>query len=557
MTRPGPLGGAGAPGARIGASGTGARTRGVARPGGPPVELDGGSLSIDQLVAVARAGAEVRLDPAAEARVASAHARLHQAAASGRPIYGLTTGVGALDGDRAAPAPVGERQVALLRSHAAGVGEPMADDQVRAMLVARANTLARGVSGVAPGSLAAWLALLARGVTPVVPAAGSVGASDLAPLAHAALVLVGEGRARVGGAALPAAEALARAGLQPVALVGRDALAFINGLAQSSALGALAVHDAARLLAAAELSAALTLWAGGAPRDFLDPRLAREKGHPGQAESAARTRALLEGGEETACRGRHGGTAAAAEPGRAHPTAPAEPARPRLRAPLSSRYAPQVTGAARTALAVAEAAVETELNAGADNPVILADGTTWSNSATTGGHELATALDALAAALVPVAVAAERRVAALLDGRSTDLPAFLRHPRARAGTDSGFMIAQYSAAAVVAELRARAMPRSVQSVPTCPGEDLVSMSAPAARHAGWVVGEVETTIAIELLCAAQAADLATAAGGPPLPPALAAAHHAVREVVPVQVEDRLLGDDIAQVLALVRSGRLR
>ena len=439
--------------------------------------------------------------------------------AAGTPIYGVTTGVGALDRDRSAEVNPHDRQLALLRSHAAGVGPAMSEVATRAMMIARASTLARGMSGVSPVALDALLALIEHGVTPLVPELGSVGASDLAPLAHMALVLVGEGRARLDGEELTAAEALARAGLAPVRLAGRDGLALINGLAQSAALAALAVVGAAALIETAESAAAMTLSALGAPRDFLDPRLSDAKRHEGQRASAHATRDLLAGAI-----------------GR-------DPAGVPLRAPLSLRYAPQVTGAARSALAFATAAVEAELDAVADNPLLLADGSLCSNSATTGGQELAQALDLLAIAVTSLAVASERRTAALLDGSA--LPLALRHPRARAGVDSGLLIAQYTAAALVAELRARGGAASLHSIPTCPGEDHVSMSALAARQAGLAVDRARTVLAIEVLCACQAVDLA----GVELAPPLAVLHARLREAVPVLVEDRVLGEDIAAAIA--------
>ena len=493
--------------------------------GAAPVELDGRGLTAAELERAARGGAPVHLSADAVSRVVAAHEELYRLVAAGTPIYGVTTGVGALDRDRSAEVSEHDRQVALLRSHAAGVGPAMSDDAVRAMMVARANTLARGMSGVSPGALGALLALLARGVTPLVPELGSVGASDLAPLAHMALVLIGEGRARLDGDDLPAATALARAGLDPVRLAGRDGLALINGLAQSTALAALAAVDAAPLIETAEAAAAMTLCALGAPRDFLDARLGEAKRHGGQDASARAMRDLL-GGSITHAR------RAEAGPGS-------------LRAPLSTRYAPQVTGAARSALAFATTAIEAELDAVADNPLLFADGTLSSNSATTGGQELAQALDLLAISITSVAVASERRTAALLDGSA--LPLALRHPRARAGVDSGLLIAQYTAAALVAELRARGGAASLHSIPTCPGEDHVSMSALAARQAGFAIDRARTVVAIEVLCACQAVDLA----GVELAPPLAALHARVRERVPVLVEDRVLGEDIAAALAAI------
>jgi histidine ammonia-lyase len=496
----------------------------LARQAPAPLVLDGEHLALEDLVRIAREGAPVALGDAAASRVAESHARLVDIARGGERLYGLNTGVGALERDRASDAD--GRQEALLRSHAAGVGAPMRDDQVRAMMAVRASQLAAGRSGVTPAALAALIDMLNRGVLPVVPEAGSVGASDLAPLAHAALVLIGEGSARTaGGPSQSGLAALAAAGLAPVALAGRDALALINGLAQTAAIGGLAAWDARRLIGACEAVGALSLCALGAPSDFLDPRLAREKRHAGQEESSRRARELI-------------GAARAAGPSDGL-----------LRAPLSVRYAPQITGAARTALELVERVVAAELDAAVDNPYLGADGFITSNSPLTGGQELAQAFDLLATAVTSLAVASERRAAALLDERMSGLPAFLRHPRSRPGIDSGLMIAQYTAAALVAEMRARGGAASVQSIPTCAGvEDHVSMCSIAARHAAWAVERAETVAAIELLCAAQAADLA----GRPLPARLAPLHGALRARVPLQIEDRMLADDIQAALATLR-----
>lgn len=483
--------------------------------------LGGATLALDDLVRAAR-GAPISLAPDAVARIDAGAARFAALAASGRAIYGYTTGFGALEEARVAPADNAEHQRRLLRSHAAGVGAPMPDEVVRAMLVQRLHVLGRGASGVRRETAVALVALLERGITPVVPRGGSVGASDLAPLAHAALVLIGEGRARVDGEVVPGHEALARVGLAPIALAGRDAFALVNGLAQSVAYAALAVSEAEALVALADAACALGLAARGAPTDFLDPRLAAAKGHVGQDASAARLLALVAGA----------------------------PARGTLlRTTLSTRYAPHVHGAAWAAVGDARAVTQTELDAVVDNPVLLGDDLT-SNSGNTSGQELALAMDQLATALASVAVISERRIDALLDAHRSGLPAFLVHPRAHAGLDSGLMMAQVTAASLVAELRARAVPASLLSVPTGAGtEDHVSMSALAARHAAWVVETTRTVLAIELVCAAQATDLA---GGPP--PALAGLHGAVRACLPVMVEDRVIGDDVAALLAFLRGG---
>lgn len=494
---------------------------------GQAVEL-GGEVSITDVEAIARRRVRVALSEAARKRVSDSHWRLRELECAGRSIYGLTTGVGALEVERSQQVAEPERQKALLRSHASGVGSAMPEDEVRAMLVARAAVLARGMSGVTPETLDALVALINSDVVPVVPRHGSVGASDLAPLAAAALVLIGEGRARVGGRAMSATRALARVGLAPIELFGRDALALINGPAQSAGIAALAVCDARTMLVAGELTAIMTLYASGAPRDFLDSRLAELKRHPGQLRSAELARGLC--------------PPLLVAPEAAHVSL--------MRTPLSSRYGPQVHGALRTALGYAWDAAQNELSAISDNPLICDDGFVTSNSATTCAQELAMALDQLVRAITAVAVASERRTASLLDGRGA-LPMFLRHAHARPGVDSGLMIAQYTAASLVAELRARTGSAAIQSIPTCAGtEDYVPMTALAARQAAFAVERAREVIAIELLCAVQALDVA----GVHVTGPLADVYANVRARVPMWIEDRLLADDLARVIELVRGG---
>jgi histidine ammonia-lyase len=488
------------------------------------VEVTGRTLSPVDVADVARRGALVLLARAAESRIYEGEHRLRALLQSGRPIYGLTTGVGALDGCSVGLATNGEQQYALLRSHAAGVGEPMASDEVRAMLLARLNALAGGVSGVRFAVAEALVALLNSPVVPFVPRRGSVGASDMAPLAHAALVLAGEGRAFVAGVVHEGREALARAGLTSIAPQLRDAFALINGPAQSTGLGALAVVDAGRLVRTSEVATALTMAALGSRRDFLDVRLEPLRLHPGAAQSASFLRALL-----------------ANDAG--------EPRNLPLREPLSTRAAPQVHGALRDAIVSAERVVSAELNASVDNPVILEDGWSTNSSGLPHAQHLALALDSLRMAVASMAVMSERRIARLLDpNHSGGLPAFLVHPRARPGVDSGLMIAQYTAAAVVAELHVTGAPASVQSLPVCGNsEDHVPMTALSAMQLARCMRLAETVSAIEILVAAQGVDLS---GRTPAP-ALAPFHDLVRARVPLLVEDRPLGDDLRAVEELV------
>lgn len=498
-----------------------------------PVVLDGASLSVTELVRAARHGAPVALSPRAEAAIAAGHEAFEHHARSGACIYGMTTGVGALDSAPMEPEDNLAFQRNLLLSHAAGVGPPMEAEAVRAMLIARANVLAKGRSGVRLETVHALLALIGRDVIPYVPEIGSVGASDLAPLAHAALVLVGEGAVLDGAARVPARAALAAKGLVPVVPSGRDAFALVNGTSQTLAVGALAVHDAERLVRTAEGAAVMTMVACESRIDSLDPRLLHDaERHAGAMDSARRMGALL------------GGFSGAP--------------RSAVREALSIRCAPQVFGAARAAIERAGESITIDLNAAVDNPMLLPDGSLTNNAGTMHTQSTAECLDALTTSLTSVASMSERRTARLLEpSQSGGLPAFLVHPGAKLGVNSGLMIPQYTAAAIVGELRSTSA-ASITSIPVSNGtEDHGSMGALAARRATRAVRLAEIVVAIEVLTAAQALDLrALAPSTRPQPPAVQALHRGVRSVVPVLENDRLMSDDIETILALLRSGGL-
>lgn len=491
------------------------------------IVLDGRSLSIPEVAAIARAGARVTLAPEAEAKVAACSDFLDRLIADGTPVYGITTGFGALDGREVRREESDRLQLNLLRSHAAGIGEPMAEDEVRAMMAIRANCLAGGQTGVRLATLRALLALLNAGVIPRVPRRGSVGAcGDLAPLAHMALVLVGEGRARLAdGPWLPGGEVLARAGLSPIRLTGRDGIALINGTEQTTAIGCLAVHDARRLVRLAEAVAAMSLEVLGAVEDAFDERVARAKPHPGQIATARALRRYCAGSRAVT----------APRPGR-------------LRDALSLRCIPQVLGTVRDAVERAATVLELEINATNDNPIFdEAGGFVTSNSGNFHGQAAAEALDGLADALVSSAVISERRVARMLDEKlSFGLPPFLVHPAAAPGLNSGLMLAQYTAAALVAELRMRSVPASIQSIPTCANsEDHVPMAPLVAERARFAVATARSVVAIEALAAAQAYAIRGLEPAPALRPLLAA----IRARVPPMVEDREVGADIEAVEA--------
>lgn len=471
--------------------------------------------SCEDVACVARGSGFVHVDRAARARVAASFDALVERVGAGETIYGVTTGVGALDG---AISGSPNAALPLLRSHAAGIGPALDRDVVRAMLLSRICDLAAGNSGVQPATLDALVELLNRGVTPVVPSVGSVGASDLAPLAHAALVLAGEGYASVGGRTLPARAALAAADLIPVRLGWRDGLALINGLSLSIGAGALAVVDAQTLCSLAEAICAMAMVGMGSTTSSLAPQL--DKTLPGSLASARHSRELLLG---------------------------APPSR-RFREPLSTRCAHHIAGAARDAVNHARAIVEAELARPTDNPVVRSDGWTTSNAGNCDGSALAHVLDYLANAVTSLATASERRIARLLDPAHSGLPAFLVAPGATPGPDSGLMIAQYTAAAVVAELRTRAG-AGVHTMPTCNGtEDHVSMSSLSARRALDVIDWVRSVLAIELLCAAQAVDLR----GVTLTGELAELHAGLRAHLPLVDSSCIVGEAIEATITAIK-----
>jgi histidine ammonia-lyase len=503
---------------------------------GTTLSLDGASLRLDDLARVLRDPAtRVELAPAARERVRASRGVVERALASGATIYGITTGFGRLAEKRIGPEETRALQRNLVLSHCAGVGDALPAAETRLLLLLRANALAKGLSGVREGTLDALVALLNAGVLPVVPEKGSVGASgDLAPLAHLAAVLIGEGRASVGGVEMPGAAALERAGLRPVVLEAKEGLSLINGTQLICALGAVATLGARALVRRADIVAALSLDALHGTDVAFDERIHAARPHAGQGASARNLRRLLAG---SAIRESHRG-----------------PSCKKVQDAYSLRCAPQVHGAARDALAYVERALETELNAATDNPLVFPDpndpgaGGAVLSGGNFHGAPVALAMDVLSIAGAQVAAISERRIERLVNPDYSGLPAFLS--RAAPGLHSGLMIAQVTAAALVSENKALAHPASVDSIPTSAGfEDHVSMGPHAARKAREVVRNAETVAAIELIAAAQAVEMSA-----PLrtSPPLEAARAALRERVPPLVEDRPLAADIAAALALIR-----
>jgi len=500
------------------------------------VRLDGHSLTVDDIVRVAREPAPVELTEGAIEAIRNGENLLARLIAEGRPIYGVTTGFGALDNRPVSPAMRRALQKNLILSHSCGVGASMSVDAVRGMMLIRANVLASGLMGIRLAAVEALLALLNHGVVPRVPERGSVCAcGDLAPLAHMVLPLIGLGEADVDGRRLGGAEALAAVGLSPITLDGRDGLALINGTEQASSVLALAVWDASTLLGAAEIAAALTHEALGGLQDAFDPRVHAAKPFRTQEASARHLRMMLRDSQH----------------------APLVASRGRLRDALSLRCTPQVLGAAREAVEFATRLVEVEANSANDNPLIFPESEECiSNSGNFHGQYVGIGADLLATAVLSVGVMSERRTARLVDEKlNAGLPAFLiRPPDGHEGLHSGFMIAQYTAAALVAEGRTLATPASVQSVPTCANsEDHVSMASIAARKARDIVDSACYIVAVELLCAAQATDLR---GGGTLGQGTAAAYRGIREQVPFVREDTVLAPHIERIADLIRDGSL-
>jgi histidine ammonia-lyase len=519
--------------------------------GGDParrISLTGADLTVADVEAVARHGAVATLDPDARARIEEARAVIERLVSEGAVVYGVTTGFGALASRTIAPADVERLQENLLVSHAAGVGEPLPRDVVRAMLLLRANTLALGHSGVRPVVVERLLEFLEQGIHPVVPSQGSVGASgDLAPLAHLALPLIGRGQVELGGHVTPALIALREVGLEPLTLGAKEGLALLNGTQLMSALGALLLVDADRLARTASVVAAMTVEALRGTDVAYAAAYQRARPHPGQVEVAAELRHLL-----------RGSTLQTAHHGSAH----------KVQDPYSIRCVPQVHGAVRDALDHLRRVLDVELNSATDNPLVFPDGggvaegaiATGGGRVISGGNfhgePIALALDFAKLAIAELGSISERRTALLLDPQFNDgLPAFLSGD---SGLDSGFMLLQYTAAALVSENKVLAHPASVDSIPTSANqEDHVSMGPIAGRHGRQVLDHVEQVLAIELLCAARALELrlADAAGAVP-GTGVADALGLIRGRVAGHAHDREPGPDLAAALALVREGAL-
>ena len=495
------------------------------------VYLGRGPISLSDVWDVAWRGRGARLAPDARRNMDASRAVVERAAAADEPAYGINTGFGALSEIKISPEQIRTLQRNLIVSHCAGVGDPLPEDAVRAMLLLRANVLARGYSGVRPVVVERLLALLNRGVHPVVPGQGSVGASgDLAPLAHLASLLIGHGEAFVNGARVGVKAALKHARIPITRLEAKEGLALVNGTQAMTALGVLALGEALELLRAADVAGAVSLEALlGTPRAF-DARIAEVRPHPGHARCAANLRALL----------------AQSEIAQSH-----RESRHKVQDPYSLRCMPQVHGAARDVATFVSEVLGREINAATDNPLVFANDGEILSGGNFHGQPVAFALDFLACAMADLASISERRIEQLVNPQLSGLPAFLTE---QGGLNSGFMMAQVTASALVSELKLLAMPSSVDSIPSSANrEDHVSMGMTSARKLRESVKNARRVIAIELMCGAQGMDfrrpLRSGQG-------VEAAHAVLRHAVPHLGQDRPLHLDMAAIESLLIAGDL-
>lgn len=493
------------------------------------VQLGEGKLTIDELVAVARDKAFVGLSKDAENAVRRAREVVEKCVAEQRVVYGLTTGFGKFSDVTISEEDTFSLQENLIMSHACGVGEPLPNEVVRAMMLLRVNALAIGYSGIRLETLKTLIEMLNKEVIPVIPKKGSLGASgDLVPLAHMSLVLLGMGEATYNGERMSGAEAMDRAGIAPVRLTSKEGLALINGTPAMCAIGALAVADSIRLMKSADIIAALTMEAEYGIIDAMDERLHKVRRQPGQMVTAENMRRLFEGSKYISRQGEK-----------------------RVQDAYSLRCIPQIHGASRDAINYVQTIIENELNAVTDNPIIFSDTEEAISGGNFHGQYLAIGLDILGIALAELANVSERRIERLVNPALSGLPAFLVK---QGGLNSGMMIAQYTAAALVSENKVLAHPASVDSIPSSANqEDHVSMGMTAAVKGREILNNAIEVLAIEAMCGAQAIEFQGSQG---LSPAGLAVYNTIRKEVEPLDKDRILYTDMEKCSALLRKGEI-
>jgi histidine ammonia-lyase len=494
------------------------------------IVLNGESLSIEEVVLVARESREVSLAPSAAEKMGASRQLVEEIGKEGRVAYGVTTGIGELANVSIPEDDLRQLQRNIARSHAAGTGDPLPEDVVRAMMVLRANGLAKGYSGVRPALVELLCKMLNESVHPIVPRKGSVGASgDLAPLAHMTLVMIGEGEALYHGQRLGGEEALTEAGLEAVELRPKEGLALINGTSLMAAYGCLAVHDGLALLKNALVAASISFEAlRGSPRPF-DPRIQALRPHPGQRATA---RDLLNALQDSEIIPSHQGP---------H----------KVQDPYTLRCMPQVLGAVLDVIRQAERVLGVEVNAATDNPLLFPEDGESLSGGNFHGQPLAFTMDFLAIALCALGTFSERRIARLLDSSLSGLPPFLTQ---KSGLRSGLMLAQYTAAALASENKGLAHPASVDSIPTSANqEDFVPMGPFAGEKLFRIIRNVRAVLGIEYLCAAQGLEFRRS-----LEPGrgVRTAYQFLRRHVPAIEEDRPLSPDIEAITSLLAEGRI-
>ncbi|MDJ0754968.1 MAG: histidine ammonia-lyase [Ardenticatenaceae bacterium] len=503
-----------------------------------PLKISGENLTLDDVSSVVD-GRLVVLDPQAIPAIKRSRAAVEQLVAEGRVAYGITTGFGRFKDKIISAEETRQLQLNLVRSHAAGTGPDLDEHTVRAMLLARANTLALGFSGVRPVVIETLLAMLNRRVHPRVPAQGSLGASgDLAPLAHLTLPLVGEGEAFYDGERLPGSQALARVGIQPLVLEAKEGLALLNGTAMMVGMGSLLVRRAINLALTADIAVGLTLEALHGTDRAYDERVHALRPHPRQIDSAAFLRRVIQGSEMLR-----------------------PPDSPNVQDAYTLRCVPQVHGACRDSIAYAQWVIEIELNSVNDNPLIFVDENSGEIEVISAGNfhgePIALAMDYMKLALTEIGNMSERRTAQMVDANSNGgvLPMFLTE---KGGLESGFMIAHYTAAALASENKVLAHPASADTIPSSANvEDHVSMGATAARQAEQILTHTETIVAIELMAAAQGVDFRRRNGGGRLGQGTQVAYDLIRSKIPFVGEDVYLSPFIEEVRRLVAEGTIK
>jgi len=494
------------------------------------VAIDGESLTIDDVVQVARFGKKVEIPDSAIHQIKKSRDVIENAIKEGRTVYGVNTGFGDLANVSIGPEDLAKLQVNLIRSHSVGVGKPFPVEVVRGMMLLRANALTKGYSGIRLEVINNLIGMLNSGITPVVPQQGSVGSSgDLAPLAHMALVLIGEGEAFYNSERMDGLKSLKKAGMKPITLQAKEGVALINGTQAMTSVGALTVHDALTIVKDAMIAAGLTLEALRGTRAALDERIHAIRAHEGQTDVANAMRALLPDSEINQSHAECG----------------------KVQDAYSLRCIPQVIGASLDTVRYVQSVIETEINSVTDNPLVFSDDGTIVSGGNFHGQPIALAMDFLGIALSELANISERRINRLVNPHLSGLPAFLT---TEGGLESGMMIAQYTAAALVSENKVLAHPASVDSIPTSADqEDHVSMGTIAARKAALILENVRNVIAIEYMCATQGIDLLS-----PLKAAqpLEVAKSLIREVVPKLEDDRTLAPDIEKIRGLMTAGEI-